>query len=269
MLHSIADLIAASGGHDNKPSIAEKGPEFPFKHQNDVAALAPVISGVLRRVLHHPHSYVSSLQRTPTRHARRAGVLGRRYLRPINGGEWNIFDPHGAWVYQRPWCRASRRRNGLKNVSTAEPTTLGSPVCCPTRVCSGRSPRRSTRKLYGSRGPELPGSIRLHRSRVGLIGVIAPVSDKAARKGMSLRRRAMFSVAARWPRAIQRAIERRGYVHTAKTMPRLRWRWDASLLRRFPVAPPRSWPARAISSTSTTGIRSSRPSCDRDSGIAE
>jgi hypothetical protein len=109
VLHAIANLIAACGGHDHKPSIAGNCPEFPFERQNEMAALAPVISGAPRGVRPHPHRYISNLLRTPKGHARRAGVLDWRYLRPINGGELNIFDPHGAWVYQRHWCRDSRR----------------------------------------------------------------------------------------------------------------------------------------------------------------
>ena len=98
MGHSIADLIARSGSHHHAPSVAEVGQKLPLEHQDDMAALAPVISGVPWRVLHHFSPwYVASLQRAPTSHARRADVLGRRNVGPINGklnGTFSILMAH-------------------------------------------------------------------------------------------------------------------------------------------------------------------------------
>ena len=69
------------------------GVEFALQHIEHVAAVAPVVGEIARRILHHPDPQIADIERAPKRFAGFAGMRRRRDLAPVRDGErqcWNF-----------------------------------------------------------------------------------------------------------------------------------------------------------------------------------
>jgi hypothetical protein len=67
--------------------------QFAFKHIDNMAAIAPMIRDIPRRILHNSHPDISVVQSSPERCARLAFVLNPRQGTPgdFGEGQWRQF----------------------------------------------------------------------------------------------------------------------------------------------------------------------------------
>ena len=83
----IRHLIAHARQQLEGAAVAQFGIEFALEHVEHVAAVAPVIGEVARRILDHPDPQVADIKRAPQRFAGFARMRRRRDLAPVGDGE--------------------------------------------------------------------------------------------------------------------------------------------------------------------------------------
>src|SRR6478672_10413472 len=89
----IRHLIAHAWLERERAPVAQLGVEFAFEHIEHVAAVAPVIGEVARRILDHAYAEIADVERTPTASPVSPGcVVAETWLQSVTvNGRVGIF----------------------------------------------------------------------------------------------------------------------------------------------------------------------------------
>src|SRR6516165_12236399 len=83
----IGDLVAHAGHELDLAPVSQLRLELALDHEQDVAAITPVIGEIAGRVIDAAHPDIADLERAPCCHPGRAGMLGHGDRAPIGGRE--------------------------------------------------------------------------------------------------------------------------------------------------------------------------------------
>src|SRR5260221_13707609 len=90
----LGSLIARSRRRDETAPVAQLGHQLAGENEEGMAAAAPMIGAVVRRVFDHADADVAGLEGAPDRHAGLTLVLGCRHGVPHGSTERDILDAH-------------------------------------------------------------------------------------------------------------------------------------------------------------------------------
>src|SRR3954470_22608015 len=97
----IRDLVAHPRRELELAAVAQLAVELALQHVQYVAAVAPMVGEIARRIFDHPHPEIADVERTPLGLPGLAGMDGRLDLAPVGdgergGGELHDGDPEAA-----------------------------------------------------------------------------------------------------------------------------------------------------------------------------
>lgn len=97
----VSHLIAHARSEGYRAAILQLRMQLAFQAQQDVALLAPVISQIAWRVLHHPYPNIVELARAPVGHAGVARVFGAFNRGPVRGAKGDVCELHAVLGEQK------------------------------------------------------------------------------------------------------------------------------------------------------------------------
>lgn len=97
----IFGLIAHAGGQAVFRAVFLLAYHFSFKYQNHMTAAAPMIGQITGRILYHPDTDITLLERFPIGCTPLSFMLGLLDRFPIDYTKWNVLYFHGTIIPQR------------------------------------------------------------------------------------------------------------------------------------------------------------------------
>src|SRR3954467_6115363 len=91
----IRDLVAHSRRELELAAVAQLAVELTLQHVQHVAAVAPMVGEIARRIFDHPHPEIADVERAPLGLPGLAGMDGRLDLAPVGDGEGGGGELHG------------------------------------------------------------------------------------------------------------------------------------------------------------------------------
>jgi len=115
---AVGDDVRLPGGEGERPPVTQLGEKLPFQDEDDVAALAPMVGDVPRRILDDARANVSALDRPPRRGTGIARVCCWRNGRPVHSLKRDVLQAHALRIERpaRGLKRAARVTDRLRRV---------------------------------------------------------------------------------------------------------------------------------------------------------